>query len=400
MTTFTRPTLVLLCAAVAISARPPQRAPFRALKLAEDWTIDSRTQQIGSTMWISIAPDGRVIAAPGFNQGYITAFDSLGTKELWRVPIGRNRDLEILYVNRVGWTGNQLWISDRGYDQIALIDDKGKVTKSLALPAFARPLLSDRKKYPVLTSMDPIARYSDGSMLVRPVDKANVFETPEFDSTSTSLIRVSSGGIIQGTTASYPPEQSVSFSVSGTTERRPIPMQARTIWNVSPDGMRLVFITTSLSGPDSATFRVVSLSDRGDTVFAKKFPFAPMPISKTQKDSALARVQGVRGVAIQQVRFALAPKMPKHFAPVVSALVGRDYTTWIAMRAPAGDTTNTPWLILDPKGDAVGVTQAPRRTVMLAVDRSHAWGVRRGNNVERYQNPYAVRFLTRYRVIE
>jgi hypothetical protein len=237
-------------------------------------------------------------------------------------------------------------------------------------------------------------------MLVRPVDKTNVFETPEFDSTSTSLMRVSTGGIISGVTATYPPEQSVSFSVSGTTERRAVPMQPRTIWNVAPDGMRLVFITTSMRGPDSATFRVVSLNERGDTVYAKRFPFTPMPVSQRQKDSALARVQAVQGIAIQQVRFALGAKMPKHFPPVIAALVGRDYATWIAMRAPAGDTINRPWLVLDAFGEPVGIVRAPRRTTMLAVDRAHAWGVQLQSMIDRFNNPGAVRFLTRYRIVE
>jgi hypothetical protein len=314
--------------------------------------------------------------------------------------VGFNKDSDIRYVSRIGWTGAQLWVSDRGYDQVALINDQGAVAKSLELPAFARPLLSERKKYPVLTSMDPLARYNDGSMLVRPIDKANLFETPDFDSTATSLLRVSNGGIIQGITATIPPDESVPFAVSGTTERRPVPMQPRTVWNISPDGMRLVFIATALTGPDSGTFRVVSLNERGDTVYAKRFPFTAMPVSQQQKDSALARVPGVRGVAIQQVRFVLGAKMPKQFPPVVSALVGRDHATWIALRAPAGDTVTRPWLVLDARGDAVGIVRAPRRTTMLAVNRTHAWGVRLASAADRSRNLNAIGGLTRYRIVE
>jgi hypothetical protein len=389
-----RPAVTLGCACALFALDATQRPAIRTLTATEEWAIDGKTQPIGGTAWILIAPDGRVIAAPAFTGGRIVAFDSLGRKPQWQLPVGHNRDLEIRFVNRIGWTGTQLWVSDRGYEQIALIDERGKVTKSLETPAFARPTLSDRKKYPVLTSMDPLARYADGSMLVRPVDKANVFETPEFDSTSTSLLRVSSGGIIQGVIATYPADPAVSFDVGGETHRRPIPMHPRTAWNVSPDGMRLVFISTALTGADSGTFRVVTLNERGDTVYAKRFPFSAMPVSQWQKDSALARVPAVRGVAIQQVRFALGPKMPKIFPPVLSAVIGRDHATWIALRAPAGDTSHTPWLVLDARGEPVGMTKLPRRTVVLAVDRNHAWGMLRAAQMN------STRALMRYRLNE
>jgi hypothetical protein len=46
------------------------------------------------------------------------------------------------------------------------------------------------------------------------------------------------------------------------------------------------------------------------------------------------------------------------------------------------------------------MVQAPRRTTMLAVDRSHAWGTQLQSNTDRFMNSGAVRFIRRYRIVE
>ena len=299
--------------------------------------------------------------------------------------------MEIRSVDRIGWTGAQMWIGDRGLRQIALVDNAGKVTKSLENPPFARPSLSERRKYPIFADVDPLARYADGSLLVRPLREKNVFDTPEFDSTATHLLRVSADGIIAASVASYPPDISVSFPGDRGAITAAVPLQSRTLWNVSPDGTRIVLIAVAMSGRDSATFGVVMLNERGDTVFTRRLPFTPLLVTQLARESALARRANVPGQTADRVRAAVAKRMPPFFPPVNSAFIGRDGTTWIVLRPPAGDTASQPLLILDPRGEPVGALSVRRNVAVLAADRDHAWTAERDGS--------GVVAIVRYKVV-
>jgi hypothetical protein len=369
-----------------------QRAPVPPLRLVEEWRADARKLRLEQTGQISIAPDGRVIVAPGFGRGNgmrvgrgdvsrsgrgeLAALDSAGKTVLWRLATGWGRDMEIAWVDRIGWTGTQMWVGDRGFRQIALVDNTGKVTRSIENPPFARPSLSERRKYPIFADVDPLARYADGSLLVRPLREKNVFDTPEFDSTATHLLRVSADGIIAASVASYPPDAAVP-SPAGRGMAIAVPLQNRTLWNVSPDGMRIVLIATSMSGRDSATFGVVTLNERGDTVFTRRLPFTPVRLSPQARDSAVTQRVNAPASGDDQVRAALIKRMPPFLPPVTSAFIGRDRTTWIVLRPSAGDTTSQPLLVLDPRGDVIGGLRVRRDVAVLAADRDHAWTVER-----------------------
>lgn len=375
---------LVVAASASAAAQTGQRGNVSVPRLAlvEEWRIDPRKEHVDQIGFISIAPDGRVIIAPGVGRGGpIMAFDSTGKTMLWQLPTGWNRDFEIRYVNRIGWTGAQLWISDPGYDQIALVDNHGKVTKSLEIPAFARPSLAERHKYPLFGSMDPLARYADGSMLVRPLREKNVFDTPEFDSTATHLLRVSASGIISGSMARYTPDASVSFPFPNGVVSRPVPLQNRTYWNVSPDGMRVAFVTAAMAGKDSATFGVVMLSERGDTVFSRRYPYVPLPMPAKSRDSALAEnMRPIAGHPNAEIREALAKKMPPILPPVRGVFIGRDRTAWIGLNPAPRDTAYSR-LILSPTGDVIGSIEVPRTTAILAADRDHVWASLREGTV-------------------
>ncbi len=391
-----RAVVAILTLVIGASSRiGAQRPPVPQLKLVEEWRADARKLRVDQTGQISIAPDGRVIVAPGYARGdgmrasrvelgrtgraELASLDSTGKTVLWRLAIGWGHDAEIRTVDRIGWTDTQLWIGDRGFRQMALVDRAGRVTKSIENPPFARPRLSERRRYPIFVDVDPLARYPDGSLLVRPLTEKNVFDTPEFDSTATHLLRVSADGIIAASVATYPPDASVPLRGARGAVQVAVPIQNRTLWSVSPDGNRIVLVSAAMTGKDGASIRIVMLNERGDTVFTRRMPFTPAMLAAKARDSvlngAVARRANVPAQVDDQLRAALAGRMPPFYPPVSSVFVGRDHTTWIALR-PA-DTTSQSLLVLDPRGETIGGLRVAPNSAVLAADRDHAWTIER-----------------------
>lgn len=327
---------------------------------------------------MTIAPDGRVIVVPfQTGNGEIVAFDSTGTKSLWRLPIGWGDDKEVRGIQHMGFAGATLWLGDRGFSQVALVGGNGKVTKSLEYPAFVRPLLSERRKFPVFGSLDVLAVYADGTWLVRPYREHGFVETPEFDSASVHLFRVTAAGVIQRVIAKYPEDPVVEISEKPRTMRLGLYFGNRALFDVSPDGMRIAIVIASMSGKDSATFRVTTLNERGDTVFARNIPYVPERVSKTSRDSALRRLGNVGAWGVAAAKAEQEKRMPPFHMPVSSVMIGRDRTTWLTLRSAPSDSLNITRLVLDPRGEPIASVTAPITVNVLAVDKDHVWGIER-----------------------
>ena len=156
---------LLLALPLVLSA---QKATPR-LYLAPDLRIEAPEQHVNGGGVIRIGADGRMVVSPrSYYFGEIHAYDSLGKALGWAVPIG-SRDGDIGWIDRAGWMGSTMWVGDPRFHQVVFISPAGKVTKTVAHPSWVHPHWSDRRKYPLFASMEPVAIYPDTSMLVAPV---------------------------------------------------------------------------------------------------------------------------------------------------------------------------------------------------------------------------------------
>lgn len=346
----------------------PQRTAVPRLTLVEDVRIDATKDRFAQTGAMTIAPDGTVIFAPGpYANGQIIAMDSTAHTKLWATMVGFSRDTDIRWVNRFGWTGPTLWISDRGFGQIALLDRAGKVTKSIEIPAFIRPTVADRRRYPVFSAADVFARYADGSLLVRPFREHRLIDTPEFDTSSTELLRVTEEGTILRSIAKLPLEDLQPVRVDRGSTDLVYPLQNRTYFGVSQDGMRIVLVRANVAGKDSGTIGVTSLNERGDTTFTRRYPFTAQPMTQRTRDSLLRRYGN------PEQRADVERRIPPVLPPVGGLVIGRDRTVWIELRPAPGDTAARPILVIDARGDVVGTFDLPRRSYVVNGDRGHVW---------------------------
>ena len=359
------------------------------LRAVVDLRIDKTLPAASRSVAVAVGPVGEMIIVQTQSAGSVRGFDSTGRELPWTIPIGNNRDGDLRWISRAGWSGNTLWLADPGFSQLALIDRAGKITKSLEYPAWVRPAWADRRKYPVFAGIEPFALYPDGSWLVRPSRERSVVSTPEYDKTHSYLMRISENGSVQRVVARLPRDDiRMAFRFANTPISSPLVIPPLTMWDVSPDGARVVVVATSLSGADSASYRVTALGALGDTIYSRRIPFAPVPMTKATIDSIRTRFERAgTGRQANDARDAAMKNLPWAYPPIENVVAGRDQTTWIELRGTAAERT---WLVLDSSGASLGIVAFSKEFVLRVAERGRAWGFDRDGD--------RVVALVRYRV--
>jgi len=349
---------------LAIPGLPPR------LKLIEGPAIDGRKEKLEGEISVTLGPGGQQLIRSRWD--LLKAYDSTG-RRLWSLEIGR--DGEVGDVAALGWRGSQVWISDRRFSQIALIDN-GAVTKSLELPSWVRPTWTNRKSFPVFGSMDVYALMGDGSMIVMPRRPHALVGTVGYDSTMQYVVHVTENGIID-----RPITKLASFDLafragmaraySDRSDTRPstwpLPSEYWPRLRVSPDGMRTVTVTVDTTHAVSDTIIVAAMNEKGETVYVRKFGFPRKTFSQAELDS-IALFRYPRSSALD--RASRSKLLTKTLASVRDVVLGRDYSVWVTLRETDGAK---PVVGIDPTGELAGTIYLPRTFWLKAADRNQLW---------------------------
>ncbi len=378
MRPFARPFLPFAALTLAAGALSAQRGPARpiALQAMPDLRIDAIKERVPDVALVAVGPDGRIVVAPAYGQMGIVGFDSTGKRFPWKVATGNSDSVEIRSATAIGWQWPNMFVIDPSYKQFSVIGPQGKVLKSIEYPSWVRPAWADRRKFPVFARMDALGMYPDGSMLVLPRSDTSPLDTPEYDTKSTYFVRITAAGTIQRTIAKIPLEAGSSFQGRGGNMRerggRGMMMDVSTstpdrLWAASTNGSRVVVVSAPTTGRDSGMIRVTTLSDHGDTVFSRTYPYTPVKVSQKTVDSALARAR--RGGAGNAELNAL-----KGTNPVANVHVGRDQTVWLTLHET---DQGKPYLALDAHGEPLGTVIMPPSFTLQEADHDHIWGIER-----------------------
>jgi hypothetical protein len=348
-------------------AKPPQ------LKATADLRIDSALVSPIRQAAILPAASGDVIVSPIESQGVMRWFNASGGAFEFKAPVSYGRDSDLRWISRIGWSGSTLVAIDPGFRQIALLDRAGKVTKSIEYPSMIRPGWSDRHKYPLFSRYDAFALYANGDLLVRPGEPKELMSTKDYDSTYSYFMRTNENGSIQRVLGRVPRNEGVIERRSGNSRWvYRVPFFARTMLDIASDGSRIAIVSQALRGPDSASYHVTVLGERGDTVLSKKFPVALTAIPKKSVDSALARVSGgIRDYSVDQLRGLVAKEIPPLYPPVEGVILGADKTIWVQLHSAGADRQ---WFALDSTGTPIGVVAVPKNFIARAAVRTTLWG--------------------------
>jgi hypothetical protein len=376
------PVLAILAALSGVAALPDpalaQPAPRPLAMVPEARFEIGRLGQPRDAI-VAVGQNGHVAIMSRYSSGEIQAFDSTGKRLGWKVPLGRQDNAEILYPSHIGWLGDSAYVIDDGFHQVALLDPAGKVFRSIEYPSWVHPHWAERRKYPVFASMQPIAMYPDHSMLIFPGRERSLLTVNGYDRSVAHLLHVSSNGAIDRGVATLPIDRgNLTYRSGGCFHSVNVPLSAPLQWAVAANGARITFATPALSEADSGTFRLTTLTDRGDTVFSRRYA---QPVQRTPKDAAdrfLASLQSCGKITETEIRERAAKLIPAFRSFVTGVVAGHDGSTAVLMRTASDTSRQRIALVVDPRGDVVGSLVFTIDQAVADVTRDHVWMVEMG----------------------
>ncbi len=389
--------LVALVAATSLQAQakaPLPLPPPRTFTLVRELRMSAATIGLTRDAAFAVGRDGRMVLGSGYEFNQIKGFDSAGADLGWVIPTGRGGDVDIGYPRQIGWVGRSdtMWVNDIGFGQVALVNARGTVIKSIEYPSWVHPTWAERRTYPVFGRSDTYAVYGDQTMLVLPSRPRSFIATPGFDRDKEYLMRTTWSGAIQRVVASRPlGENRIVLDAPGCDHVIPLPYTGRTNWSVSNDGTRISVIVPGNAPADSGTVHLVAVDDRGDTVFSRRYPQTAVRNSGPWLDEYLSRIEACGSLSAVQLRDSVKRRTPAFRSLTLGVVTGHDRSAWITLRAAADTSRERTALVIDAQGALRGTVALPFGQAILAVDRDHIWLVEPG----RSRGPAA---LVRYRL--
>jgi hypothetical protein len=366
------PALLLVIASIARAHAQPA-AP--RMQLVQEVRIDGEREQLSriDPDFMEVGADGRMMIWQQ-QASQILVFDAAGRRV---TTIGRRGQGPGEFGPTVGagWVGDTLWAHDMVLRRFTLIGADNRVLRIMPHPTeiherLPRDLSGGRS----VISFFPTAIYSDGSILA-----SATIQTPQSPGVAggneTRFIVVSAAGELLRVVAT-PPDNSTHGvaaplpSAPGATVLRGKVAMLPTVGTptrahsaIAPNGARIAFLETAITDNAGSTVTLTVLRPTGDTVFARHYPFARIPMSKAAEDTGINALNPV-------LRDAARAKMTGQYPPVAAVVLGADNAVWLQLHETAD---GVPCLLLDEHGEAVLRVVLPRRAELLQAARGVVW---------------------------
>jgi hypothetical protein len=321
-------------------------------RLSEDLRLDANAEDFSLLGNFLVSPDGR-LAIPLSQDLQWRLYTPLGQRiaVLGRKGSGPGEFQAISAYS--GWIGDTLWTADGSLARITFISPDGKLLRTIRLARQA-PVPATG-----LTTWTPFALHADGTQM-------SWIASEEDGHLSHFFVRISPTGSILDTTAHLPPLWAEDLPAAKGTFGSRVPFVAVAMYDVAGDGSRVTIVTTSMQDPKNLFYRVTRVTERGDTIFAKNYPFVGVPIPERVIDSVLAGLP--MSAAPAQVRSLI----PKFWRPIFQVKDGLDATVWLRLQPT---DNGIPWAVLDEMGVPLDTVVVPKNVQLVQADRNHVWGL-------------------------
>lgn len=365
------PLLAVLAACAADRALPSME--IDAVDAVEDLRIGSLDDPDYSFSWLmdlTVAPDGSIYSVHG-NEQVVRRFGPDG--RLLRVFGGNGEGPgEFRGPSSLGWIGDSLWVADSRTGRFSVFSAGGDFIYSF------RPLV-DLGGTPGNRPPRPRGVLADGTLW----GESPQFAGEEQNGQPRPIMRMDREGAVidtigwrqptRGGMVFTTPDRSALMAVGQPFSDDPVAAIA------DVDRSVLLLDRTARAGTSAPTFTLTKVGWDGDTIFARTYPYEPVPISSAEVDSIVGfwaerirqnpNLGPIAGKAEQHVRDAL--HLPAHRPPVTEWVV-RDDGSILLRQVPQADSVR--WLVLGPDGDAVVTFALPTRLRVLHADSEHVWG--------------------------
>lgn len=364
-------------APAALSAQSAVR-----LSVVRDLYVAPEIADLSLTVNMAVYPDG-VIAVSQPLENTIRYFSGTGRaiRSIGRAGAGPG---EFRYIGRLLWTADTLWVADMVLKRVTLLSAEQKVVKTVPLPTTVQFRRGGNGAVVSFSNLTPRARYAGGGMLFTALtwDRARTDWLPTGHRRGEyPILRTEPDGTVS---------RVIGFTVSSMDCEDgdvTIPLCSEPYGAYSADGSRVAFAAVVNGTVKTGEYRVTTLSEHGDTIFNRRYPFVPVPVSRTTRDSA--RALASKEAATPELRATVnRMHIPGFHPPLRNLVIGRDGTVWVEMRAVAGERR---WQMLAPDGKPVGELALPLNVTLKVAQRDRIWAVIENEDGEQGIASYAIR---------
>lgn len=312
---------------------------------------------------VAVSPNGTVVALDR-SQYQVRLYDRSGR---FLRAIGRRGQgpSEFVQPDRIGFRGDTLWVSDTRLNRVSLFALDGRLLETLSLSSLG----------PSSTNGWAHALTPEGSVVV--VEPISVGPTPPGMRRVRPIIALPRRGTRVDTLhvvrtsdgARFIPMQRGRIAILDPYRQDPL-------IGYSPRGDLVVIVDRPIaSDPNNATYGVHVIASNGKRIASRRHRYAPRPVSSADRDSVHRSILDPAHVpeffpseeaALGAIRKGIPT--PRYWPPIRDVHVGSDSTIWLR-RGPAE------WLVLDRSASIVATIGVPVNIRLMAVQRSHVWGV-------------------------
>ncbi len=361
-------TLVFAFVLIAPALQAQPTAP-RA-RIVEDLRLDATKEDFTVFRRLYVGPRGQIVV-PLAQDMQLRVYDSTG-KPIGRVGRKGSGPGEFRVLQSIGWVADTLWVYDGTQERLTFFAPDLRMLRSIALGDQQVPVPSGYPSgSPQLNLFQPAAVYGDGSMLAEG-RVAPVARTKEAQYDERIVVRAAPAAPTRFV-AKSPVYEDKRWYVSAGGFGMQVPFALWPITSYAFDGSRLAHLWADADTPTGGHLFVSALNSRGDTLFARSYPYVGERISKASADSAVAtmvlRGEGSPEIS-QQLQTLMRAHMPSTYVPTESLVIGRDNTLWIGMRATAEGPSA---LVLNLRGDPVATVLLPPKTTVRQASATRIW---------------------------
>ncbi len=348
--------IIAILLTIASGSSLSAQAAIPTLTARQAGSLPSKGLDIQRRDWMRVNSRGEILLLQ-FQGQVIQKISGSGTITKWPDVIGHDPGA---IFGRGGFFNDTFWVSNLSGRFIAEADSDGRVIKRIPYPSVILGLDGNRHAAPEVAGILPLAILPGGDLVAIPVSLvATSFGDllpPGQD--GTPILVVDRGGQVKRVLGVQPPQNQCRQQVQMGDRNGEvvIPFCPHSVTEASPDGTRLISVTTAdpLSSHPRVTAVAVSLN--GDTLFKRVLPYQPIPLPAAVFD----------GVA----KYSVVDR-PATYPMYRTLIAGRDGSTWIERWTTDGSHE---WFVLDAKGSVAGSVQFPKDFLLQTADRSTAWG--------------------------
>lgn len=282
-----------------------------------------------------------------------------------------------------GVYGDTIWTLDFLLRRVTLFSTAGKLLRTVTFEAVT-PTLGARGN---LFATYPMARQRDGVLLGfggtsgQAMAEGRVWAMP--------ILRMSAAGLTTDTLGWRPiAHANMILKSSAGTSYHVQPFNDSPLVEYAA-GQRRVYVVDRLAASNgTASYGVVAIGSSGDTAWARRYDYKPVPMDRAAADSVRRRMYGIYRRRYPQSMIDDSLFIPRFQPPVSEATAGDDGTLWLRRENWA---LTAKFDVLDDKGQLRARVEAGRSVRIRWVSGTTAWGEELDEN--------DVPTLVRYRIV-